>query len=135
MKTKKIVGLSILCLIVVLVIAGIITINSMQKSLDDLLTTEIEAVDLSTVPDGTYFGEYTAFPVKVQVQVGVTDGVITEIVLLLHQNGQGTPAEVILEDVVTDQSLQVDSIAGATYSSKVILLAIHNALTEQAPIE
>jgi len=135
MKKRKIIGFSILGLIIVLVIVGIALVNSMQKSLENLITAEVEAVNLSSVPDGTYLGEYGSFPVKVQVRVGMAGGAITEIVILMHQNGQGTPAEVIIDDVITEQSLQVDSIAGATYSSKVILLAIHDALTEQTPGE
>lgn len=135
MKKSRIIGLSILGLIIILVIVGIAMVNTMQKNLDHLTTAEVEEVNLATVPNGTYFGEYGSFPVKVQVRVVVESGAMTEIVILMHQNGQGTPAEVIIDDVIDEQSLLVDSIAGATYSSKVILLAIHNALTEQTPAE
>ena len=48
--------------------------------------------------------------------------------MLEHKNGQGTPAEVIPEKVVETQTLEVDIVSGATYSSKVILKAIENAL-------
>jgi uncharacterized protein with FMN-binding domain len=47
---------------------------------------------------------------------------------LKHVNGKGTAAESIPETVVEKQTLQVDSVSGATYSSKVILLAIETAL-------
>jgi uncharacterized protein with FMN-binding domain len=47
---------------------------------------------------------------------------------LEHRNGQGEAAEVIPQMVVDAQSLQVDAISGATFSSKVILLAIEDAL-------
>jgi uncharacterized protein with FMN-binding domain len=47
-----------------------------------------------------------------------------------HVNGQGKPAEVITEKVIETQSLQVDVVSGATYSSKVILKAIENALAK-----
>ncbi len=42
----------------------------------------------------------------------------------------GQPAEAIIEDVVEDQSLDVDSVSGATYSSRVILKAIEATLIE-----
>jgi len=35
---------------------------------------------------------------------------------------------VIVDSVIENQSLDVDAISGATYSSKVILKAIENAL-------
>ncbi len=37
-------------------------------------------------------------------------------------------AEIITDKVIDTQSLQVDAISGATYSSKTILKAIENAL-------
>ena len=54
---------------------------------------------------------------------------IEDIQLLNHRNGKGKAAEVIPEKVVLSQSLKVDTITGATVSSKVILKAIEVALT------
>ncbi len=93
-----------------------------------LAQIEILGVDLAQVPDGTYAGSHSVFPVSVQVKVTVLDHKITDIELVKHQNGQGSAAEVLAEQVVTAQSLQVDVITGATASSKVILKAIDNAL-------
>ena len=45
-----------------------------------------------------------------------------------HVNGQGSGAERIPATVVEKQTLQIDMVSGATYSSKVILKAIENAL-------
>lgn len=44
--------------------------------------------------------------------------------LPLQSNGQGSGADVIPLRVVEAQSLNVDIVSGATYSSKIILLAI-----------
>lgn len=128
MKSKRIVGLLILVFLMLLVGGGVLLVKQLQKNLDQLTSTEIEEIDLSLIPDGIYLGEYSCFPVVVEVEVTMASGVITEIRLIKHQNGQGTPAEIILDDVLEEQSLQVDSIAGATYSSRVILLAIEDAL-------
>lgn len=128
MKPRRIFGLLILVFLLLLVVTGVLLVQQMQKSLDQLNDTQISEIDLSTVPDGSYEGEYTCFPVSVEVEVTVATGVITEIVLIKHQNGQGQPAEIILDDVLREQSLHVDSVAGATYSSRVILLAIEDAL-------
>ncbi|MDD4531788.1 MAG: FMN-binding protein [Candidatus Pacebacteria bacterium] len=118
---------------VLLIIAVVILVGVMQKSLDELTTRELSEINISEIPDGTYRGECSVFPVIVVVDVTVSSGAITEIVIVKHQNGQGTPAESIIDQVVSSQTLDLEVIAGATYSSKVILLAIENALLEQNP--
>ena len=40
----------------------------------------------------------------------------------------GNKAETIVDDVVDKQTLDVDTVSGATVSSKVILKSIENAL-------
>jgi uncharacterized protein with FMN-binding domain len=64
--------------------------------------------------------------------VTVREHKITEIVLVKHENGKGTAAEIIPNKVVEAQSLDVELISGATYSSKVMLKAIENALIKGA---
>lgn len=83
---------------------------------------------LSEVPDGTYGGTCDWGVISVQTQVTVEDGNITAIDILKHSNGRGKPAEQITADVLAAQTLQVDVVSGATYSSKAILTAIQNAL-------
>lgn len=121
---------AIVVVILAAAIAGVITIS--ERNLEKLSAMVIEDVDLDQVSDGMYIGDYSAFPVAVQVDVTVKDHAITGINLVKHQNGQGGSAEVIPQMVVDAQSLQVDTISGATYSSKVILLAIHDALQSAA---
>ena len=115
----------------IVIVSALITYFVVQISdnLEAIKTIYIEDVDLSQIEDGSYTGEYEVFPISVIVLVEVSDHEITSITLVKHDNGQGEPAEVIVEDVIQSQSLSVDSIAGATYSSKVILLAISDALS------
>ena len=112
----------------ILVVLVSVSLAFVQAQLDKLKATELQTLDLSQVKNGTYEGSYTAFPVSVTLTVTVKDHGITSITILKHDNGKGKPAEVILGDVIEQQSLQVDVISGATYSSKVILLAIQDAL-------
>lgn len=116
-------------LVLVVSIGAGIFIKLSQDELNELVKTPITDVDLQDVADGTYTGSYSAFPVNVTVMVSVENHRITDIAITHHDNGQGKPAEVIVDDVMEAQSLKVDVISGATYSSKVILLAIHDALT------
>lgn len=50
--------------------------------------------------------------------------------MLEHQNGLGKKAGIINKSVIDNQTLKVDSVSGATVSSKVILKAIENALSK-----
>jgi uncharacterized protein with FMN-binding domain len=114
--------------ILVIGIGAGVFVKTSQDALDKLAKTQITDVDLSEIENGSYVGSYSAFPVSVSVTVTVSDHVITAIHITKHDNGQGKPAEVIVDQVLEAQSLEVDVIAGATYSSKVILLAIRDAL-------
>ena len=128
MKRKRLI---ILLIVVVLATAAIVLQNmyrNIEANLKALSGTTIAQVDLTQKADGTYKGSYSVFPVSAKVSVTVIDHKITAIELVEHKNGQGAKAEVIPDRVLSAQSLQVDSIAGATYSSKVILKAIENAL-------
>lgn len=100
-----------------------------QKNLDGLVDMPISEVDLASLSDGIYKGTYDVFPVSVEVDVTISNHEILKIDLIKHFNGQGKPAEVIIDDVIAAQTLDVDVITGATYSSKIILKAIEVALT------
>ncbi|MGM0397045.1 MAG: FMN-binding protein [Bacillota bacterium] len=118
-------------ILAVLVLAAVGMMIFLQTNLNTLVNAEIEEVDIQSLEDGTYTGEYSSPPVSAKVQVQVDDGRIVDIEILEHDHGQGAPAEVIVEDVVAEQKVDVDSISGATYSSRVILKAIEDALTRE----
>jgi len=100
----------------------------MNQNLENLADIEIETMDLSGKADGTYRGTYKAFPIEVILDVVILNHEIIEIIIIKHQTGEGEPAEGIIPDIISAQSLDVDVIAGATYSSIVIKLAILDAL-------
>jgi len=128
MKKKTKVFIVILLILLVIGAGATYFVKMTENSLAELSSTEIVDVDLTTLDDGTYLGSYKAFPVSVEVEVTVLNHEITEILIVKHDSGQGEPAEVIILDVIEMQSLNVDLVTGATYSSKVILLAIQDAL-------
>ena len=70
-------------------------INQTYNRLD-----EVEIVDLSEVEDGTYEGIEETDLVKVTVVVTVQDHQITDIQLLRHENGKGTPAEAMIPEMI-----------------------------------
>lgn len=117
-------------LVIILALGGIVigAYHSIKNGMQDLADMEIRNVNLSEVKDGTYEGSCAVVPIAVEVKVTVKDHAITDIVLVKHDNGQGKPAEILTQTVVEAQTLDVDVVSGATYSSKAILKAIENGL-------
>ena len=130
MKKKYKVLIIILAIVIVLFAAGLVVFQNINKNLESLNSVTLSDADLSKVPDGVYFGSYSVFPVSVEVEVTVNSHQLTQIDLIKHDNGQGKPAEILTEQVIKEQSVNIDAVSGATYSSKVILKAIENALMQ-----
>lgn len=128
-KGKKIM-IAVFAVIVVIAIGISFMINNITGSLEAYKDYDFSGLDLSRVEDGTYTGSEDADIIKVTVEVTVKDHTITDVKILSHQNGQGKPAEVIVDDIVANNSLEVDAISGATHSSQVIKVAVYNALTK-----
>lgn len=125
-KLLKVLGI----ILVVVVVAFTGMYFYLSRNLDELVESPIESFDVSSLESGRYVGEYSVPPVSATVEVRISDGRIDQILLLDHGNGMGQPAEAIIDDVIEKQSLQIDSISGATYSSRVILKAIEDALSK-----
>jgi len=118
----------IITIVLVLVIGGgYIALKSMSPDPDNII---INNIDLSNVEDGIYIGKYKTTMVSAKVQVAVKNNEINDIKILEHECGTGTKAEIIVDDVVNTQSLDVDTVSGATLSSKVILKAVENAILQ-----
>lgn len=120
-------GKIFIALIVFILVASYAAYFIIERNLKGLEEVKITPVDLSLIKDGDYQGKYSAFPVSVKVEVSVADHRITKIDIIEHNNGQGGEAEAIVDEVIRLQSLDVDVISGATYSSQVIKLAIADA--------
>lgn len=129
MKKRRKVWIIIGSIVILAAVFIAIVIGSSQKNLERLAGEAIPDIDLSEISDGLYEGSCSVFPVFVKVEVVVEGHTITDIDLVEHKNGKGSAAEAIPDMVVKAQSLEVDSISGATYSSKAILKAIKGALT------
>ncbi|HWT75354.1 MAG TPA: FMN-binding protein [Mobilitalea sp.] len=117
-------------LIAVIAVGVFVLYNNMQKTASTYNKFDFASLDLSNVQDGTYTGSEDGGIVKASVEVTVKDHVITNVKILSHECGKGKPAEVIVNDIVNNNSLEVDTVSGATYSSNVIKVAVYNALTQ-----
>ena len=104
----------------------------MQKAeagLEELNALTITTPNLQLLADGTYDGSFETFPVKVRTQTTIKDHQIIDVRLLEHRNGKGQSAEELLPKIVETQSLELDVVAGATYSSIIILKSVELSLT------
>jgi len=128
MKKKSRFLIIFLSSLMVIIIACIAVVKKAQTQINDLMNTDIHFVDLSRLEDGTYRGEVQTIPIEVIVEVIIKNHQITDIILIKHNSGQGKPAESIIENILASQSIDVDIISGATYSSKAIMIAVHRAL-------
>lgn len=120
----------LIVLAVIIVAAAIPVIGKaiqFSRAINDIAIGEI---DLTAISDGVYRGAADVGIIAVSVEVTVSDGAITHIQILRHVSGKGTPAEAVVDRVIESQTLQVEAVAGATYSSRVILKAVENALRD-----
>lgn len=90
----------------------------------------LSRTDVDGLKDGTYEGAYRNGPVSAVVRATVSGGKLANAVVVKHDCGKGRPAERILGDAVAAQSLAVDAVSGATWSSRVLLKALDNALAQ-----
>jgi uncharacterized protein with FMN-binding domain len=124
---KIIAGAVAAVLLIGLFIGGKYALDLMYYK-ETMANVEISDVDLSNVKDGTYVGSYDARIISATVSVTVKDGRMTEIKLLDHKYDRGGSAEAVVDDILKEQSLDVDVVSGATNSSKKIMKAVENAL-------
>ncbi|HHX76799.1 MAG TPA: FMN-binding protein [Firmicutes bacterium] len=130
MKKKLLKVLAVLAVLAAIAFGAMwLKIEANEKK---LATLPVAEVDVAEIPDGVYRGSFSFFPVSAEVEVTVANHAISGIKLLEHMHARGAAAEVIVEKVKDAQSLEVDLVSGATFSSKVILKAIEDALVEAA---
>lgn len=127
-NTKRIIYAATALAIVVGVSLGARYYIKLQNYNKIINAISIKEVNLAKVSDGTYKGSFDASMIEADTSVTVKNHKIVDIKLLHHKNERGKPAEVIPMRVVKAQSLKVDTVSGATNSSKVILMSIQKAL-------
>ena len=128
---KKRTKISIAIAAAVVIAAGLLTYEliSVHRYKDEVAEIAFMHKDAGGIPDGTYIGECDVDYVYAKVEVQVKDEQIVGIVLLEHKNGRGQAAESIVDEIIAQQRIDVDVVAGATNSSQVIKKAVDNALS------
>ena len=91
----------------------------------------IEAGLFQNLTDGIYTGSADAFRGDVEVQVTVEKQKVTDISILSYCDTEEyffRAAPAVIEQMKAEQSLNVDAVSGATYSSNGVIHAVANAL-------
>lgn len=112
-------------LLILISLSAAVLVTGCEGSPDDV---NLEMPELSSVSDGVYRATASVPPVIARVEVSVSSGRITGFRVRRHLTGQGRAAEVLAERIVAMQTVQLDAVTGATYSSKAILKAGEKAL-------
>ena len=98
-------------------------------------STSVAAVeDPSAYKDGTYYGTGTGFGGTLKVKVEISGGKITSIQIMENQDGSEyiSKASALINTIIQNQSTNVDTVSGATYSSVGIIQAVRDALSQAA---
>ena len=143
MRIHRILTVVLIVLVVVHIIdvgiqlpSRIIAVTSKTyHSIDSDIDNTADNIDLSQfagvqLKDGVYEGSAYGYKSLIKVSVTVNNSNVEDI-QILEQNETVqyfNRATSITDDIINNQSLNVDAVSGATYSSKGIINAVKNAL-------
>lgn len=98
--------------------------NKVRKEIEEMT---IKDVDLNKIGDGKYIGHFKNQLRTYNVEVTVEDHTIINI-KPAENSVSNSYSEKIFNKVIEEQKVNVDTISGATITSKMILKAIEDAL-------
>ncbi|MCD7843893.1 MAG: FMN-binding protein, partial [Clostridiales bacterium] len=104
--------------------------ETLSQQETEAVVEELLAQGVGDFEDGVYYGSGTGFSGITQVEVVVENRQIVQINILSYQDDDSffNRARAVIDSVLTAQTWEVDTVSGATYSSRGILEAVKNAL-------
>ena len=107
-----------------------VNLETLGPSSKDKTVSGTSSFSGSNLKDGTYEGSAEGYKSTIKVSVTVENRNVT-LIKIMDENE--TPqyiqrAESIIDNIINNQSLNVDAVSGATFSSKGIVEAVENAL-------
>lgn len=114
-----------------------VTGKSKQESASESDSSSVEKAavqDASAYKDGTYYGTGKGFAGTMKVKVDIVGGKIASISIVSTKDGDSyvKSASSLLDTIVKKQSTNVDTVSGATFSSRGIISAVRSALSQAA---
>lgn len=107
------------------------TIEGVRNSGFVIEKAESDMESESRYQDGVYTGEANGFGGTVKVEVVIELGKINKISILdasKEDPAYVTMAQEVIEDMLSSQTVEVDAVSGATFTSNGIINAVANAL-------
>ncbi len=115
--------------------------DSEEKKSDSKKTSEKEESEEDTAEDssdnvyknGTFEGSGTGYGGTITVQVTLQDDTITDVSVTSapgEDSAYLAQGENVINSIISEQSTDVDTVSGATFSSTGILEAVNDALTK-----
>lgn len=129
-KVKIVLLLVVVC-VVIGGIFGFLYLRRNQRYQQAVRDIVIREVNLADIKDGHYKGVCDVDFIKAEVQVDVQGHQIKDIKFIEYKHDRGKKAARLIDDMVKEQKIKVDTVSGATNSSKVIQKAVENALEDR----
>lgn len=99
---------------------------------------EDNAASASFYADGTYTGEAQGYGGPVKMEVTIENGQITDCTVLSAEKEDTAyfdAAQGVIDEVLDEQTAEVDTVSGATFSSRGILGAVEDALEQAKAVQ
>ncbi|KIR03196.1 Fumarate reductase flavoprotein subunit [Lachnospiraceae bacterium TWA4] len=107
--------------------------SAVEETTKKAITPTVKPIkETGEYKDGTYMGTGTGFKGQLQVKVIIKNGKIQSIDLVNSKDDKPfiTNASGLLKTIVRGQTTNVDTVSGATFSSKGLIEAARNALSK-----
>jgi len=117
-----IVGIVLAALVGIMAIAAFPGMASVRKM-------TINPVDLSGIADGSYPGSFKAGRFSYSVEVTVKDHKIEAVKSTGAKQAQDAVVQKIFDRIREAQSVRVDTVSGASLTTKAVSKAVENALS------
>ncbi len=127
-KKLLIIGSILFGIVIIVMVSGIIYLMHGQKEMKEV---EVNPVILNNLDDGTYIGQFKGYRWTNTIEVSIENHQIIDIKVIKDQVfAQSYVKNQLFDEIKEQQSINVDSVTGATISSIAYLKAIEDALNK-----
>ena len=99
---KKIILFIIVCFLFISLIFTAIYLKNVAAYKKAVKETTFGGIDISTIPDGIYTGEYDVNFIYAKVNVIIQNKQIIDIDILEHKNERGKSAETVIDKIIAE---------------------------------
>ncbi len=119
----------VLIIVVVLVVIVLLGLFAVTRGMKEIKNLTIEAPDVSQIKDGVYEGGYKKTRWNYAVKVTVKGGRIADIEVTQKPDDGDFTAKAA-QKIVDAQSVQIDTVSGASINTRAFQKAVETALKD-----